>query len=70
LLESACVKQPPTFSGAGQNWQWPENTWFRERLNAIKAQENQLRRRPTASVQQREAMSAAPTEGVAPLKAE
>jgi hypothetical protein len=28
------------------NWQWPENTWFRERLNALKAREQQARRRP------------------------
>lgn len=33
------------FSGVDRNWQWPENTWFRERLNAIKAQENGQRRK-------------------------
>ena len=33
------MKQPNTMSQGGQNWQWPEKTWFRERLNAMKAQE-------------------------------
>jgi hypothetical protein len=28
-----------------QNWSWPEKTWFRERLNAIKARENEERRK-------------------------
>jgi hypothetical protein len=27
-----------------QNWQWPEKTWFRERLNALKAQNEQRRK--------------------------
>jgi len=39
-------------SQGGQNWQWPEKTWFRERLNAMKAQENQQRRRPIVNSQQ------------------
>lgn len=33
----------------GQNWAWPEKTWFRERLNAIKAREHETRRRPTVN---------------------
>jgi hypothetical protein len=28
-----------------QNWTWPEKTWFRERLNAVKARENEERRK-------------------------
>ncbi|MGE5219830.1 MAG: hypothetical protein ACM3SP_22750 [Chloroflexota bacterium] len=28
-----------------QNWHWPEKTWFRERLNAVKAQEHEQRRK-------------------------
>jgi hypothetical protein len=28
------------------NWQWPQKTWFRERLNALKAQEDEHRRKP------------------------
>jgi hypothetical protein len=41
------VKPPSTYSDADRNWHWPEKTWFRERLNAIKAQEQQGRRKPT-----------------------
>jgi hypothetical protein len=33
------------FSGVDRNWQWPEKTWFRDRLNAIKAQEQGQRRK-------------------------
>jgi hypothetical protein len=32
-----------------QNWRWPEKTWFRERLNAIKARENEQRQKSTES---------------------
>jgi hypothetical protein len=28
------------------NWSWPEKTWFRERLNAVKARESEQRRKP------------------------
>jgi hypothetical protein len=42
-------------SNHDQNWTWPEKTWFRERLNAIKARETQERRKtvsaPTRSEQ-------------------
>ena len=33
----------------GQNWAWPEKTWFRERLNAIKAREQESRRKGATS---------------------
>ena len=33
----------------GQNWAWPEKTWFRERLNAIKAREQEGRRKGATS---------------------
>jgi hypothetical protein len=33
----------------GQNWAWPEKTWFRERLNAIKAREQESRRKSAVS---------------------
>ena len=32
-----------------QIWRWPEKTWFRERLNAIKARENAQRQKLTES---------------------
>jgi hypothetical protein len=34
------------------NWQWPEKTWFRERLNAVKARENEERRKPIVKSRQ------------------
>ena len=40
------MKQPMINPSADQNWNWPEKTWFQERLNAIKAKEQELRRKP------------------------
>jgi hypothetical protein len=45
-------KLPSNFSEANRNWQWPEKTWFRERLNAVKAQENGQRRKLGVSSRQ------------------
>ena len=44
----SCKPMKPLNPGANhdQNWQWPEKTWFRERLNALKARENEQRRKP------------------------
>ena len=39
------MKPIPSYSNHDQNWTWPEKTWFRERLNAIKARENEERRK-------------------------
>jgi uncharacterized phage-like protein YoqJ len=39
------MKQLTNFSDHDQNWHWPEKTWFRERLNALKARENEERRK-------------------------
>ena len=64
------MKQPNTISQGGQNWQWPEQTWFRRRLNAMKAEENQQRRRPMV-ISQRSATAPAPeTDPADQLKAE
>jgi hypothetical protein len=50
-----------------QNWQWPEKTWFRERLNALKAQENGQRRKPLiASTGADQVSPAAPGEKADP----
>jgi hypothetical protein len=29
-----------------RNWAWPEKTWFRERLNALRAREHETHRKP------------------------
>lgn len=52
------------------NWQWPEKTWFRERLNALKAREQEARRKPLVMAKT-SPLSAAP-EGSEkdPLKAD
>jgi hypothetical protein len=42
-----------------QNWRWPEKTWFRERLNAIKARENAQRQKSTESSEKAEEATAA-----------
>ena len=46
LLATMAVKMPSTYSEADRNWQWPEKTWFQERLNSIKAREQEQRRKP------------------------
>ena len=48
------MKSEPNYRGHDQNWQWPEKTWFRERLNAIKAQEHEQRRKATNSAKKAE----------------
>lgn len=40
------MKEPMTNPSVDQNWNWPEKTWFQERLNAIKTREQELRRKP------------------------
>ena len=61
-------KMPSTYSEADRNWQWPEKTWFQERLNSIKAREQEQRRK-TGSVSAKDPLSeprVAP--GIEPLK--
>jgi len=64
------MKQPTYMSQGGQNWQWPEKTWFRERLNAMKAQENQQRRRPIVNSKQSNPIAAPESDPADSLKAE
>jgi hypothetical protein len=64
------MKQPNTMSQGGQNWQWPEKTWFRERLNAMKVQENQQRRRPIVNPQQPNTIPSPDSDPADLLKAE
>jgi len=64
------MKQPSNNLSGGQNWQWPEQTWFRQRLNAIKAEENQQRRRPIVTSQQPTTVSSPAADPADILKAE
>lgn len=69
-MNRIAMKQPSTNSNDGQNWQWPDKTWFRQRLNAMKAEENQQKRRPMV-VSQRPATVPSPESDPADqLKAE
>jgi hypothetical protein len=40
------IKGTHKYSDVEGNWSWPEKTWFRERLNAVKAREHEQRRKP------------------------
>lgn len=53
----ADMKQLNPSSSHDQNWHWPEKTWFRERLNALKARENELRRKPLGFSERRDVPS-------------
>lgn len=52
------------------NWQWPEKTWFRERLNALKAREQEARRRPVVASKNPPLSAASTSLGKDPLKAD
>lgn len=56
------MKQPSTLSATDKNWNWPDKTWFRERLSAIKAQEQQARRRPIVSPHKPSTMTSPKTD--------
>jgi hypothetical protein len=43
------MKPPESNPHFSPNWTWPEKTWFRERLNAVKAKEQETQRKPASS---------------------
>ena len=45
------IKLKSSYTDIDGNWTWPEKTWFRERLNAIKAREQEQRRKPIVAAQ-------------------
>jgi len=49
VLAAMAPKMSTRYTDADANWQWPEKTWFRERLNALKAREYEQRRKPLVS---------------------
>ena len=55
------MKQANTCSNPDQNWHWPEKTWFRERLNAIKAREQETRQKITTANARTEPVDASTT---------
>ena len=53
--------KPPEFDpNSDRNWTWPEKTWFRERLNALRAREHETRK-PVANQKQSVVMEAKPS---------
>jgi hypothetical protein len=40
------MKSPDFDPNSDRNWAWPEKTWFRERLNALRAREHETHRKP------------------------
>jgi len=46
LVITMAIKGTHNYSDVEGNWSWPEKTWFRERLNAVKAREHEQRRKP------------------------
>jgi len=54
--------KPPEFDpNADRNWAWPEKTWFRERLNALRAREHEAHRKPVITAKDTLAVGAKPT---------
>jgi len=54
--------KPPEFDpNADRNWAWPEKTWFRERLNALRAREHEAHRKPVITPKDTLAVGAKPT---------
>ena len=62
------MKSQDSNSSHDQNWQWPEKTWFRERLNALKARENEQRRKPMTTAGRTDQMADPAAANKADLK--
>jgi hypothetical protein len=63
-------KMSTRYTDADANWQWPEKTWFRERLNALKAREHEQRRKPLVSPKTATLATAPDATEKDPLKAD
>ena len=44
-LLTKAMKKSDSNAHCDQNWAWPEKTWFRERLNALRARDEQNHRK-------------------------
>jgi hypothetical protein len=62
------TKMPSTYSEADRNWQWPEKTWFQERLNSIKAREQEQRRKTAPNSSKELLGDPASQQALEPLK--
>jgi hypothetical protein len=62
------MKRPMFNPNFDRNWSWPEKTWFRERLNAVKARERENHRKPWDRSQNPAAVEAKPSDDNDPQK--
>lgn len=60
-LKQAAMKKQEINPNFDQNWAWPKNTWFRERLNALRARDEQAHRRSTTTRRDFATIEAKPT---------
>ena len=61
LNHSQTVMKAPEFDpNSDRNWAWPEKTWFRERLNALRAREQEAHRKPAGNQKESVAMEVKP----------
>ena len=58
------VMKPLEFDpNSDRNWAWPQKTWFRERLNALRAREHEAHRKPATNQKESVAMEGKPGGG-------
>jgi hypothetical protein len=50
------MKAPEFDPNSDRNWAWPEKTWFRERLNALRAREQEAHRKTVSNQKESVAM--------------
>lgn len=62
------AKLASTYSEAARNWQWPEKTWFQQRLNSIKAKEHEQHRKAGPNPVKDTLSEPASPVGIEPLK--
>jgi hypothetical protein len=56
------MKSPEFDPNSDRNWAWPEKTWFRERLTALRAREHEAHRKPSTNQKEAVAMEAKPSD--------
>jgi hypothetical protein len=64
LIAQACsgieMKSSDFDPNSDRNWAWPEKTWFRERLNALRAREHEAHRKPANNQKEARALETKP----------
>jgi hypothetical protein len=68
MLSWIVMKRPVFNPNFDRNWAWPEKTWFRERLNAVKAREREGHRKPGDRPQNPTPIEAKPSDDTIPEK--